>query len=454
MASNKRRLATLKKRSGIYYVRYIADGQGDSRRSFSTGTDSDRDANSICDLVDVILACKRSGRSLPGIEQFKLDEIAVSNRKFYQRLVDHDLAEPIEEPEIEVRTLGELVNKFIETGRSTAKPRTVTTWQQAERLLFERFDRNLPVNEFTRENAIQFRSHLLARTPTDLDPNRKPLAESTTRRRCRCVKQMFAYAVEIDWVSKNPFNTKHVPTSQPRAQDKHYLTPEIAERILEHFPDCRWRLLFTLSRFGGLRVPSELAPLEWSDVDWERGRLRVRSPKTEHHEGHEDRVIPIWPEIMEELQSCWDATEPGEKHVFPMIQDKSNSWCRKYVVQAIKKAKVQTWPKLFNAMRASAIHDARLRGFSKEAIDSWFGNSDKVRVSNYQTTEMGRMIEAEMDRAKTVPRTVPRKSPQQPAGISTKTETPQEVAYDCTEVQQGRPGRTRTRDKGIMSPLL
>ena len=43
--------------------------------------------------------------------------------------------------------------------------------------------------------------------------------------------------------------------------------------------------LSLLSRYGGLRCPSENLALRWSDVDWERGRLRVPSPKTEHHPG-------------------------------------------------------------------------------------------------------------------------------------------------------------------------
>jgi hypothetical protein len=42
--------------------------------------------------------------------------------------------------------------------------------------------------------------------------------------------------------------------------------------------------LIALSRYGGLRVPSEAFPLRWADIDWD-GRMFVRSPKTEHHDG-------------------------------------------------------------------------------------------------------------------------------------------------------------------------
>ena len=54
-------------------------------------------------------------------------------------------------------------------------------------------------------------------------------------------------------------------------------------------------LIFALARYGGLRTPSETKSLKWGDVDFERGRIRVPSPKTEHHEGKGSRLIPLFP---------------------------------------------------------------------------------------------------------------------------------------------------------------
>jgi integrase len=54
---------------------------------------------------------------------------------------------------------------------------------------------------------------------------------------------------------------------------------------------AEWRVLIGLARYAGLRVPAEALALKWSDVDWERNRLVVTSPKTEHHECAE---LPTW----------------------------------------------------------------------------------------------------------------------------------------------------------------
>ena len=45
----------------------------------------------------------------------------------------------------------------------------------------------------------------------------------------------------------------------------------------------------------GLRVPSEPLGLRWADVDWERTRITVGSPKTEHIEGGESSTDSHFP---------------------------------------------------------------------------------------------------------------------------------------------------------------
>jgi integrase len=52
----------------------------------------------------------------------------------------------------------------------------------------------------------------------------------------------------------------------------------------------------------GIRCPSELLPLTWNDVNWERDRFLVHSPKTEHYEGGAERWMPIFPELRPYLE--------------------------------------------------------------------------------------------------------------------------------------------------------
>ena len=86
-------------------------------------------------------------------------------------------------------------------------------------------------------------------------------------------KQFFRDALHRRLIAENPFdgmkdcmvngNPKHV---------NNFITPnEKAAAVLEACPDAQWRLLFALSRFGGLRCPSEHMGLRWRDIDWAAG---------------------------------------------------------------------------------------------------------------------------------------------------------------------------------------
>lgn len=57
---------------------------------------------------------------------------------------------------------------------------------------------------------------------------------------------------------------------------------ETIDAVIAKAPDAEWRLIIALTRYGGLRCPSEVLSLEWPHVDWERERMTVFSPKKEY----------------------------------------------------------------------------------------------------------------------------------------------------------------------------
>jgi integrase len=72
-----------------------------------------------------------------------------------------------------------------------------------------------------------------------------------------------------------------------------------------------------LSRYGGIRVPSELLTLTWADVDRERSRFRVHAPKTEHHKDGGDRWVPIFPELRPHLEVAFELAPEGAVYLIP-----------------------------------------------------------------------------------------------------------------------------------------
>jgi len=158
--------------------------------------------------------------------------------------------------------------------------------------------------------------------------------------------------------------------------------PRDSRKILSKLPNSEWRLLFALARFGGLRIPSEPQELRWADIDWQRDRMVVHSPKTEHHKGHETRTIPIFPDLRRCLLERRDDGKPEDEMVLPMLRGKSNSYCRKPVIKAIELTGVAVWEDLFNTLRATFDTELRDR-FPGHVVDAWTGHSERVAKRHY-----------------------------------------------------------------------
>ena len=139
--------------------------------------------------------------------------------------------------------------------------------------------------------------------------------------------------------------------------------------------------MFALGRFGGLRCPSEHLVLRWGDVDWERGRITVHSPKTEHHEGKESRVIPLFPELRSHLEAVWEQAEPGTEFVITRYRDATKNF-RTRLERIIRRAGLTPWPKLFQNLRSTRQTELA-EDFPAHAVCQWIGNSQAIAREHY-----------------------------------------------------------------------
>ena len=129
-----------------------------------------------------------------------------------------------------------------------------------------------------------------------------------------------------------------------------------------------------LARFGGLRCPSEIATVRWSDVNLPEGRFAVDSPKTGW------RVIPVFTELRPHLEAAWDAAEDGAEIVCPSITPKTN--LRTQFRRIIKRAGLTPWPRLLQNLRASRETELMAKYPAKD-VASWIGHSVAVAMKHY-----------------------------------------------------------------------
>ncbi|MCA9188301.1 MAG: site-specific integrase, partial [Planctomycetales bacterium] len=205
-------------------------------------------------------------------------------------------------------------------------------------------------------------------------------------------------AFERELIASNPFAGMESSTRGNRERD-FFVTHEMATKVLDACPDREWRLLFAFSRYGGLRCPSEHLGVKVDDVDWERGRLRVTSPKTEHHDGKAYRWIPIFPELKPFLQECWEAAEPGQEYLITRYRS-SNANLRTQLTKIIKRAGLEPWPKLFQNLRSTRQTELE-ESHPSHVVCAWIGNSRDVAKKHYLqvTDEHFERAASEVERA-------------------------------------------------------
>jgi hypothetical protein len=150
-----------------------------------------------------------------------------------------------------------------------------------------------------------------------------------------------------------------------------------------------WKLLLALARFAGLRTPSESFSLTWNDIDWERGRISVPSPKAEAS-GKTHRVIPLFPMLRPYLDAAFAHAEEGATFVLPDEYRKraqgpggwANANLRTTLEKVIRRAGVEPWPRLWHSLRASCESDLA-QSFPLSTVSKWLGNTPSVALRHY-----------------------------------------------------------------------
>ena len=136
--------------------------------------------------------------------------------------------------------------------------------------------------------------------------------------------------------------------------------------------------------YVGVRVPSEIVPLTWGDVDWQNRRIVITSPKTERHRDGDKRICPIFPEVFPALQEAYEAAPEGAVRISPSIKSgekNMGTWLRR----AILAAGFTPWPRLWQNLRATRATELADQ-FPSRVAASWLGHSEQIADSAYRMT--------------------------------------------------------------------
>ena len=357
-----------------------ADGK---RKTIRLGFISEDQADLVAFHVDNLARAKREGLA---VETNTARWLAKLDGSLADKLAKVGLTE-----DRTPATVGQFTRAYIDS-RKDVKPRSKINLEQARKYLVEFLERGgpAPLASITEGKADEYRRWL-----------REQVGENTTRRHCGRAKQFFRAACRKRMLDSNPFaDMKNLSVGANRERD-YFVTREEAGKVLEACPDAQWQLLFALSRYGGLRCPSEHLALTWADIDWETSRMVVRSPKTARHEGKERRIVPIFAELRPYLKAAHDealaAADQGKPLGYvitiPSIRRDRYANIRTRLENIILRAGLSPWPKLTHNLRATRETELAAT-FPEHVVCEWIGNSSRVARKHYL-----RVTEADVARA-------------------------------------------------------
>jgi len=345
------------------------------RRTIGLGKIPERSADRIKDKVEALNHTAKAGLAP---DEDTAAWLRRMGDKLHAQLVAAGLTQPREPAEpAPCPTLAEFLDQY-RADRGDVGEKTQTSYGVIGKRLLAFFGADERLDAINPGRAEDFATRL--RTPGA--SGERSYAPATAAKTIKMARQMFRRAVRLRIIAENPFEDIKAGSEKNRERN-FYVTPETTRKVIDACPDAEWRLLVALTRYGGLRNPSETLELTWPDILWDQDRFRVHSPKT-RKQGKGERIVPLFPELRPYLEDAFELAEPGAVHIITRYRD-SNANLRTEFLRIIRKAGVEPWERLFQNLRASRETELSER-FPLRVVTDWLGNSPNVAHDHYLST--------------------------------------------------------------------
>lgn len=295
--------------------------------------------------------------------------------ELHERLVRADLTSSRTRS---VPNVAAFVDQFIQK-RSSVKPATIRAWAQARNQLVSYFGADRRLDDITTGDAKDWMIELQSKPRVIKGETVKGFAEATRRKWAGFAKQFFESAVDHGLIDRNPFRKlKSGSVANPARNE--FISQTDTLKVIDQCPDAEWRLIIALSRFGGLRCPSEHLALRWEHILWNIDRINVMSPKTEHV-GKAERVIPLFPELRPFLEAAFEDAPEGAEFVIHRHRGVGNF--RTQMTRLVRLAGLTPWPRIFHNLRASRQTELTDK-HPEHVVCAWIGNTQSVARRHYE----------------------------------------------------------------------
>jgi integrase len=266
----------------------------------------------------------------------------------------------------EGKYLGPFADDYIQS-RSDLKPNTRRNLNQTKRALVDYFGDRRPLRAIRPSDASAWQRWLQTNQGYSI---------ATISGHTRKAKTIFRAAMIERLIESSPFDGLK-GGKESNVDRQRFIPRDVIDRILGKCPGPQWRLIVVLCRYAGLRCPSEVLRLRWTDLDWDRGSMRIDSTKTGL------RFVPMFPEVRKALEDAYDAAPVGAVRCVDEYDEASPN-LRTQFNRILCRAHVEAWPRIFHNLRASCRTELQ-ESLPDHVINRWLGQSSRVAEEHYLT---------------------------------------------------------------------
>ena len=265
--------STFTDRKGDPVVQFVAaDGR---RRSISLAGEKKRTVETVKHHVEELSAAQKAARAPYDATSEWVARIGVQLHNKLARAGLVPEREAIEDAELKAFLDDYTAN------RGDVEPNTIRNFKDACRRLVDHFGASMQLSSIRPGDADNWRQAMA----------NAGFAEATISKAVKHAKQFFRLAERKGLVERNPFN--ELKAGERNRARLCFVERATIDKVIAEAPDPQWRLIIALSRYGGLRCPSEHLALRWSDVDWVTNRIAVPSPNAQTQQGvSNDAAVP------------------------------------------------------------------------------------------------------------------------------------------------------------------
>ena len=362
-------MGELKQRGQIWWIRYYKNGR---RHEESSGSTKESDAKSLLRVREGDI--ERGVAMTPKVGRVRFDEATKDVLNDYRTNRKRSLDDV--ERRIEMHLKPFFGNRRM-ASITTADIREYIDSRQKETTVLRK------AFTFTARDG----------TPRHVPEQRRTIAgvsNGEINRELTALKRMFNLAIQAGKLIQKP----HIPLLKEHNVRVGFFEREQFLAVLAHLPEPV-RPAATFAYLTGWRIDSEVLPLEWRQVDFSAGEVRLDPGKTKNGEG---RTFPMTRELREVLEQQRAITENLQRQlkvVCPRVFHRSGRPIKSFRVAFRSACKEAGCPgRVLHDFRRTAVRNLVRAGIPERVAMQMTGHKTRSVFERYNIVSVGDLREA------------------------------------------------------------